>query len=60
MENNNFESPKNNRKKLIACIAAIVIFISGYGTALLSQKTNFGDVPADTVKNLNKINKLIG
>ncbi len=59
MENSNFESPKNNRNKLIAVIAAIVIFISGYGTALFSQKTNYGDVPNSTVKNLNRINKLI-
>ncbi len=54
MENNN-----SARNKLIAIAAAVGIFAAGYATSFISYKTNYGNVPASTVKNLNKIEKLI-
>lgn len=54
MGNNNKE-----RKKLISIIAALGIFAAGYTTAFISYKANYGNVPASTIKNLNKIENLI-
>ena len=54
MENNN-----SGRRKLIAIAAAVGIFAAGYGTATLSTRMDYGNVPASTIKNLNKIEKLI-
>ncbi len=54
MENNN-----SSRRKLIAIAAAVGIFAAGYGTATVSNRIDYGNVPASTIKNLNKIEKLI-
>lgn len=54
MENNNL-----NRRRLIAVIAAAVIFCAGYATAYISNQKSYGNVPASTIENLNRIEKLI-
>lgn len=48
-----------NRNKIIAVISAVAIFFSGYAIAYFTLKNNYGSVPDQTIKNLNRIEKLI-
>lgn len=56
MENNN----RNNKKNSIAMLmAAILIFCAGMFTATVKSNLKFGNIPDSTIRNLNRIDKLI-